>query len=120
MPLRNMLDPSSSPVPESRYQIRRRIRNLVDTYRDAKASLTRSTTVEALAPAVPAARLVEDRLADEERLNKVEAKEAANVPGEEKLVLYPTYAARPYGYHLLDFHPQGSQYGIATAFTMLI
>jgi hypothetical protein len=102
MPLREILD---SPA-DSKHQIRKRIRNLVDTYRNAKASLARNGLSEPAAPA----RLVEDRLAEEERLNKVDAKDVSNVQGQEKLVLYPTYAARPYGY--LHFQSPGSQHSI--------
>ena len=104
MPLRDLLDPSLSGG-ESKYQFRRRIRNIVDTYRDARADLQSRGINEA----APPARLVEDRLAEEERLNKVDAKDVSNVQGEEKLVLYPTYAARPYGHHL-HIHPPGTQH----------
>src|SRR5579859_3745429 len=42
-------------------------------------------------PAVQA-RILEDRLAEEEKINKVDAKDVAAVPGDEKLALFPTYA----------------------------
>lgn len=100
---------------ESKYQFRRRIRTIVDTYRDARANLQS----RGISEAAPPARLVEDRLAEEERLNKVDAKDVSNVQGEEKLVLYPTYAARPYGHHL-HIHAPGTQHCTSDVPEMLI
>jgi hypothetical protein len=59
------------------------------------------------------ARLVEDRLTDEEVSIKVDAKDAHTVPGEEKLVLFPTYArVKPHLFHAKHQHASTSEYGI--------
>ena len=61
------------------------------------------------------ARLVENRFAEEEKLNKVDAKDVATVQGEEKLVLFPTYArVKPHLFHSAHGHSSTSEHGMCT------
>lgn len=54
-------------------------------------------------------RLVED----EEGESKVDAKDVANVQGEEKVVLYPTYArVKPHLSHVIRRHSSTSQHSM--------
>ena len=59
------------------------------------------------------ARLVENRFAEEEKLNKVDAKDVGAVQGEEKLVLFPTYArVKPHLFHSAHGHSSTSEHGM--------
>lgn len=85
---------------------RQRLKNLVGTYVDAKGTAVRGVESSTVA------RSVEDPLSEEEN-NKVDAKDLANVPGEEKLVLFPTYArVKPHLFHAMHQHVPTSEYGI--------
>jgi len=88
--------------------IRQRLRNVVGNYVDAKLGV--GTRVSAPAPT---ARLVQDRSAEEESLNRIDAKDIATVGGgEEKLVLFPTYArVKPHLLHILHQHGPTSEHG---------
>jgi hypothetical protein len=78
----------------------------VGTYVDAKVTAVRGVESSTRA------RSVEDPLSEEEN-NKVDAKDLANVPGEEKLVLFPTYArVKPHLFHALHQHVPTSEYGV--------
>ena len=86
---------------------RQRFRNIVGTYVDTKIA-----GVRGVEPGTTA-RLVEERVAEEENSN-VDAKDDANVPGEEKLMLFPTYArVRPHLFHAMHQHAVTSEYGIS-------
>lgn len=82
---------------------RQRFKKFVGLYVDVKAgSKIEPSTV---------ARLVEDRLAEEEKLNKVDAKDVAAIE-EEKLVLFPTYArVKPHFLHASHSHAPTSEHG---------
>jgi hypothetical protein len=85
--------------------IRQRLRNIVGSYVDGKVG----DTGESVATT---ARMVEDRFAEEEKLNKVDAKDVGTVVGEEKVVLYPTYArVKPHLLHVLHQHAPTSEHG---------
>jgi hypothetical protein len=85
---------------------RQRLKNRVVTYVDAKVA-----AVKGVEPGT--ARSVEDPVAEEEKNNKDDAKDMANIPGEEKLVLFPTYAmVKPHLFHGMHQHASTSEHGI--------
>lgn len=97
---------------------RQRLKNIVGAYVEGKIN-TRTTRGITEPPA--AARLVEDRLAEEESLNKVDAKDVAGIPGDEKLVLFPTYArVKPHLFHGSHHHISTSEHGSRCVMSSLI
>ena len=98
---------------------RRRLKNIVGAYVEGKIN-TGATTPGITEPPAPA-RLLQDRLAEEERINKVDAKDTAAVAGEEKLVLFPTYArAKPHLFHASHHHKSTSEHGTRRVISLLI
>jgi phosphatidate phosphatase APP1 len=96
---------------------RQRIKNIVGAYVDGRESLRSRTVLEP----PTTARLVEERLGEEETLNKIEAKDVATVIGDEKLVLFPTYArAKPHLFHATHKHIATSEHGNVFQWQMLI
>ena len=88
--------------------LRQRLKNFVGTYVDTRASIAERGIGEPNARA----RFIENRLADEEKFNKVDAKDVPAVQGEEKLVLFPTYArVKPHLFHLAHEHSSTSEHG---------
>lgn len=84
---------------------RQRLKNLVVPH------VEKGTAVKVVEPST-VTRSVEDRLTDEEVSIKVDAKDAHTVPGEEKLVLFPTYArVKPHLFHAMHQHVSTSEYG---------
>ena len=97
---------------------RQRLKNIVGAYVEGKIN---TATTRANTEAPVAARLVEDRLAEEERINTVDAKDVATVPGEEKLVLFPTYArVKPHLFHGSHHHVSTSEHGTRQVISALI
>jgi hypothetical protein len=94
----------------SGHRFRQRLKNIVGAYVEGKVNTGNTRGINTEPPV--AARLVEDRLAEEERVNHVDAKDAAAVPGDEKLVLFPTYArVKPHLFHATHHHIATSEYG---------
>jgi len=88
---------------------RQRLKNVLGAYVEGKIN---TGTTRGISEPPATARLVEDRLAEEERINKVDAKDAATIPGEEKLVLFPTYArVKPHLFHASHHHVSTSEHG---------
>jgi hypothetical protein len=86
---------------------RQRLRNIVGGYVEGKIAGEGSVA--------STARMVEDRFAEEEKLNKVDAKDVGVMVGEEKVVLYPTYARiKPHLLHVLHQHAPTSEHGTQT------
>jgi Uncharacterized conserved protein (DUF2183) len=82
---------------------RQRLKNLVGTYVDTK--------VRPKTDASTTSRSVEKGFAEEDKLNKVDAKDSA-AAGEEKLVIFPTYAkVKPHLFHALHGHTSTSEHG---------
>ena len=106
-----MTDPSSYGF--TGHRLRQRFREFVGSYLDTVGSGVGAPTTRAIQEQPPPARLVEDRLAEEEKLNNVDAKNVTATQGEEKLVLYPTYArVKPHLFHATHQHVPTSDHGI--------
>jgi phosphatidate phosphatase APP1 len=94
------VDPSRHSYTGSHF--RQRLRNIVGTYVSAASKDIGDPGVQA--------RMVEDSIAEQDR--KVDAKDVGMAQGEEKLVLYPTYArTKPHLFHGHHRHPSTSQHG---------
>jgi hypothetical protein len=92
--------------------IRQRVRNLLGTYVDTR---TASIIDRGIGDLSTEARVVENRVAEEEKSNKIDAKDVAGVQGEEKLVLFPTYArVKPHLFHSAHGHSSTSEHGIVS------
>jgi len=87
---------------------RQRLRNFVGFYVDAKLS----SGTRGIAEPNTQARSVENQLTVDEQVISVETKEPSAVQGEEKLVLYPTYArVKPHLFHSTHRHTSTSEHG---------
>jgi hypothetical protein len=87
---------------------RQRFKNLVGSYIDTKLEAGNRSIAEPPSQA----RLITDRLAEEEKLNSVDVKDVNMVQGEEKLVIFPTYAkVKPHLFHSGHQHPSTSKHG---------
>lgn len=107
----DIVDPSRHSYTGTHF--RQRLKNFVGTYVD-----TRTAIVErGIGEPNTQARLLENRLAEEEKLNKVDAKDVNSVQGEEKLVLFPTYArVKPHLFHGTHAHQSTSEHGTCSRY----
>jgi hypothetical protein len=111
-----MAQPHRTDIDSSRHSytgthIRQRFRNLLGTYVDTGSAMMMERAIGN--PNNTQARLVENRFAEEEKLNKVDAKDVGAVQGEEKLVLFPTYArVKPHLFHSAHGHSSTSEHGM--------
>ena len=105
-PHRPDVDPSRHSYTGTHF--RQRLKNLVGAYVETRTTITERGIGEPNTQA----RLIEDRLAEEEKLNKVDAKDVNAVQGEEKLMLFPTYArVKPHLFHGTHAHLSTSEHG---------